>query len=66
MVDGDTHDDGSLATREVSMLHPRRAVLKATFGDVHPNQSLEPTPKSVMHPAAQAARQSWAWLSIKR
>ena len=31
-----------------------------------PNQSLEPTPKSVMHPAAQAARQPWAWLSIKR
>ena len=47
MVDGDTHDDGSLATHEVSMLHPQRALLKATFGDVHPNQSLEPTPKSV-------------------
>ena len=31
-----------------------------------PNQSLEPTPKSVMHPAAQAARQPWAWLTIKR
>ena len=66
MVDGDTHDDGSVATREVSMLHPRRAVLKATFGDVHPNQSLEPTPKSVTDRAAHAPRQPWSWLTIKR